>query len=355
MSAVDTLQPLDESRISDADRWILTRYHRASADVIAALESFRFNEAASRVYQFIWHELCDWYIELVKPRLYEGSPEEKAASARVLRDVLDGRPVKRVLVTHFHPDHMGLASWLVQRYDAELWMSLSEWLCAHFAFEARERNIETMLAFWRRNGMSTETVDGMRGRGNFYAQNVVRPPVEYRRMQHGDVIEIGERAWQVIVGRGHSPEHICLACPEDGLLIAGDQVLPRITTNISVQYYEPDADPLRLFLDSTHAFATLPQDTLTLPSHDRPFYRLHERLAQLREHHRMRLDDAWDACRIPQHAIDMLPVLFHRPLDLHQQSFAIGESIAHLHRLLYEGRLARVVGNDGVLRFLRTD
>ena len=273
----------------------------------------------------------------------------------ITRTVLGGKPVTRVLVTHFHPDHMGLAQWLLARFPgAELWMSQAEWLWSHFAFESRERNMEAMLNFWRGNGMATSTIDAMRGRGNFYAQNVARPPIVYRRIRHGDLLRIGERSWQVIVGRGHSPEHVCLACPEDRLLIAGDQVLPRITTNISVHYNEPDGDPLKQFLDSTHAFAHLPEDTFTLCSHDRPFFRLHERLVQLRDHHGVRLDDGLEALAEPSHAIDLLPVFFRRPLDLHQQSFAIGEAIAHLHSLWHQGRAERLPGPDGVMRFVRT-
>lgn len=279
----------------------------------------------------------------------------KAVWERVFDRLLGERPVRRVIVTHFHPDHMGLCRWMLERFDAELWMSQAEWLWAQFAFESHERNMEAMLAFWRRNGMAAATIDGMRGRGNFYAQNVLRPPIVYHRIFDGDAIEIGGRIWRAVIGQGHAPEHVCLACPEDGLLLSGDQVLPRITTNVSVYYNEPDADPLRLFLDSTLRFGGLPKDTLTLCAHDRPFRGLHARLAQLREHHRARLDAAWTDCTTPKHAVDMLPVLFSRPLDLHQQSFAIGEAIAHLHRLLYEGRLERILSPDGVYRFLRSD
>ena len=273
----------------------------------------------------------------------------------VFARLLGKQRVKRVIVTYFHPDHMGLCRWMIEHFDAELWMSNTEWLMSQFAFELHERNMEAMLAFWRSNGMSVATTDGMRGRGNFYAQNVGRPPIRFRRLAAGDGIEIAGRLWRVIIGEGHAPEHVCLACPEDDLLLSGDQILPRITTNISVQYSQPDADPLRLFLAANTRFAGLPPNTLTLCAHDRPFLRLHERLDQLREHHQVRLDAAWEACTTPKHAVDMLPVLFWRPLDLHQQSFAIGELIAHLHCLWYEGRLERILGDDGVYRFMRLE
>ena len=281
--------------------------------------------------------------------------EVKDIWQQVFAGVCQGRPISRVIVTHFHPDHMGLGGWFAEHWQTDLWMSTAEWLWSHYAFRAREKEMDAMLDFWRRNGLSRETIDDMRGRGHFYPTNVTRPPVRYRRMIEGDVIEINGLPWQVIVGRGHAPEHICLYCEPLAVLLAGDQVLPRITTNVSVQFHEPDGDPLRLFLASTHLFAHCDPETLVLCSHDRPFRRLHERLAQLREHHEVRLDDAAAACVRPSTPVDLMPVLFKRPLNLHQQSFAIGEAVAHCHRLLYEGRVDRVLGPDGRYRFIRTE
>lgn len=278
----------------------------------------------------------------------------KALWEQALAGPLGAKPVRRVLVTHFHPDHMGLCRWLVDRFDAELWMSLGEWLWSHFAFHSREQNMETNLEFWRRNGMDTDTVDAMRGRGNFYGQNVGRPPAVYRRISDGEVIPIGGRRWRVIMGQGHAPEHVCLACPEDGLLLSGDQILPRITTNISVSYTEPSANPLALFLDSANRFRHLPRETLVLCAHDRPFRNLHFRLDQLRHHHEQRCAGAVEALADgPKTAVELMPTLFHRPLDLHQQSFAIGEAIAHMHHLMYMGRVRREADAAGVLRFAR--
>lgn len=275
----------------------------------------------------------------------------KSLWQQILLEALGGRPVARAIVTHFHPDHMGLGGWFAEKHGVEVWMSAAEWLWSHFAFRAREREMDAMLDFWHRAGMAATTLDAMRGRGNFYLNNVTRPPHRYRRIVEGDTVRIGRHDWQVIVGRGHAPEHVCLYSPDLKVLLSGDQVLPRITTNVSVQFHEPDGDPLKLFLDSTHAFGACAPDTLVLCAHDRPFRNLHERLAQLREHHAARLDDAWGACAEPKTAVEMLPVLFRRPLDLHQQSFAIGEAVAHMHRLLYDGRVRRLTGNDGAFRF----
>jgi glyoxylase-like metal-dependent hydrolase (beta-lactamase superfamily II) len=163
---------------------------------------------------------------------------------------------------------------------------------------------------------------------------------------------IGARPWTCISGYGHAPEHISLYCAELGVLIGGDMMLPRISTNVSVFDIEPEANPLQLFLQSIDKFGHLPADTLTLPSHGKPFTGLHQRIAQLHAHHRDRLAEVMQACaEKPCSAADVLPVLFKRKLDLHQMTFAMGESIAHLHALWFEGKLHRARDSDGVYRF----
>jgi glyoxylase-like metal-dependent hydrolase (beta-lactamase superfamily II) len=136
------------------------------------------------------------------------------------------------------------------------------------------------------------------------------------------------------------------------VMISGDMVLPRISTNVSVIDIEPEANPLPLYLASLERLRALPADTLVLPSHGKPFRGLHARIDQLKAHHDERLADVMAACaREPQTAASLLPVLFRRPLDLHQTTFAMGESIAHLHALWLDGRLRREAGADGVYRF----
>jgi glyoxylase-like metal-dependent hydrolase (beta-lactamase superfamily II) len=176
----------------------------------------------------------------------------------------------------------------------------------------------------------------------------------YRRIVDGESIAINGRNWIVRVGRGHSPEHACLHCPELGVLISGDQILPKITPNVSVWYSEPFAEPLSLFLASIASFRSLPHHTLVLPSHKLPFRGLHARLDELERHHAARLADAYSACEAKPHtANEILRVLFRRDLDSHQTSFALGESLAHLHYLVAEGRLVRETGTDGRIRFAR--
>jgi glyoxylase-like metal-dependent hydrolase (beta-lactamase superfamily II) len=165
-------------------------------------------------------------------------------------------------------------------------------------------------------------------------------------------VAIGGHAWRCIAGYGHAPEHMALHCEALNLLISGDMVLPRISTNVSVYDLEPEADSLTLYLDSLARYLALPARTLVLPSHGKPFTGLHARVRQLREHHDERLADVLAACRTkPCHAAELLPVLFKRKLDLHQTTFAMGEAVAHLHALWYRGALTRERGDDGVWRF----
>jgi len=168
----------------------------------------------------------------------------------------------------------------------------------------------------------------------------------------GDSLQIGDQTWRCISGYGHAPEHISLYFEQLNLLIGGDMMLPRISTNVSVFDMEPEANPLRLFLDSIDKFKALPADTLTLPSHGKPFTGLHRRIEQLHAHHRDRLAEVLQACtEKPCSATDILPVLFKRQLDLHQTTFAMGESIAHLHALWLAGRLRRQRDPHGIYLF----
>lgn len=265
-----------------------------------------------------------------------------------------GRPVTRVICTHFHPDHMGLAGWLTQRWGVSLWATLAEWLMGRMLWLDTDHDavVAVQHAFYRRAGLDGERLEALAGRGNQYVRGVSEIPHSFHRLRDGDAIEVGGRAWRVIVGHGHSVEHACLYCAETGVLISGDQVLPRISPNVSVWPNQPDANPLALFLDNQAVFKPLPASTLVLPSHDAPFHGLHARLEQLARHHDDRLAEIEAACsREPSSAADLLPVLFSRELDLQQMSFAVGEVLAHLHHLVGLGRLARTMDDDGVERF----
>ena len=269
--------------------------------------------------------------------------------------VMGGKPVKRIIVTHYHPDHVGCASWLHEKTGAPVWMTTSEYLSAHAAAEDvagfdRDNSARLFIA----HGLAKARPDfaeAQKSRTAAYRRGVPTLPKQYYRIMENDVIRIGARDWRVITAFGHAPEHATLYSADDHILISGDQVLPRITTNVGVWGNQPEANPLKLFLDSMHKFEPLPEDTLILPSHDRVFTGLHERLAMLRDHHALRLAELETAIETPKHAAEILPVLFHRPLDEHQLVFAIGEAIAHLHFLWRAGRATRSVDAEGIYLF----
>ncbi len=262
--------------------------------------------------------------------------------------------VNRVIVTHHHPDHAGNAYWLAHRFGADLWMSLGEYFTGHAIRESQAGfSPENHLALLHRNGLDHEHGQKMAQRGNAYRRGVPEFPNSYCRLSDGQSLVIGGRDWRVIMGYGHSPEHAALYCASMGVLISGDMVLPKISTNVSVWTVEPEGNPLKLFLDSLARYAALPADTLVLPSHGLPFRGVRERIEQLHEHHRLRLAEVVEACASAKSAADIVPTLFRRTLDTHQMFFAMGESMAHLHFLHAEGRLERRIGADGVFRYAR--
>jgi glyoxylase-like metal-dependent hydrolase (beta-lactamase superfamily II) len=278
----------------------------------------------------------------------------REAWEQVFASEVQGRPVLRVIATHMHPDHIGLAHWLTDRWQCRLWISATDFNGARMASQSTTGfGGERAAAFFASHGLTDpDSIAKVRARANYYAGMVPKVPESYRRLMDGMVLDIGGRAWRCIAGYGHAPEHMALACEAPKLLISGDMVLPRISTNVSVYDLEPESDPLTLYLQSLTRYEGLAADTLVLPSHGKPFTGLHARIRQLRAHHDERLADVMAACREkPCHAAELLDVLFRRKLDLHQTTFAMGEAVAHLHALWHRGRLARSRGDDGVWRF----
>ncbi len=280
--------------------------------------------------------------------------EARTQWEQIFATQLEGLPILRVIVTHMHPDHIGLAHWLCERWHAPLWISATDYQVARMSSQTTTGfGGEQTARFFASHGLTDPaSLEKVRSRTGYYAGMVPDVPRSFRRLMDGQTIRIGGRNWRCISGHGHAPEHIALHCDALKVLISGDMVLPRISTNVSVYDTEPEADSLKLFLDSLEKFRPLDADTLTLPSHGKPFRGLHTRIDQLRDHHSDGLTAVLDACTArPGSAADMLPVLFKRPLDLHQTTFAMGESVAHLHMLWFEGRLERTLHPDGVYRF----
>ncbi|QCF24892.1 MBL fold metallo-hydrolase [Hydrocarboniclastica marina] len=265
---------------------------------------------------------------------------------------LEGRPLRRIVVTHYHPDHIGQAVWLAQHFGAPVYMTDGEWQLTHDLFNQTDAEMDQgqrrlLLA----HGVRQARAESLTQRGNLFRGAISGVPTPYQRLAAGDSLTINGRRWDIVVGNGHSPEHACLFRSEDRVLLSGDQILPSISSNISVRKDVPEADPLADFLASLRAFAQLPADTRVMPAHGRPFEGLHMRADKLIVHHEVQLTQVEDACRkAPKTATDLLPVLFRRELDDQQLFFAMGESIAHANHLLATGRVEREL-EGGVYRF----
>ena len=278
--------------------------------------------------------------------------EVKENWKRIDNRYFQNKPAKRVIVTHFHPDHVGLAGWLSERFGVPMWMPLTEWALGRMlSLDTAETIGDNYHKFYRAAGFDDSMTEMIKARVGRYSELISPIPSTFTRVADDDEINIGGRRWRVIVGTGHAPEHACLYCQELGVLISGDQILPRISPNISVLSHEPDADPLRQFLSSLEKFRPLPHDTLVLPSHDWPFHGLQGRVDDLVQHHLERLEETFACCHQPATGVDVLRRLFDRELDNHQVFFAIGESLAHLHYLVGEDRVTRYTDEDHVHRF----
>jgi len=260
------------------------------------------------------------------------------------------RPVQRVICTHLHPDHVGLAGWLTRRFDCELWMSREEFLmCRTLAEDTGREAPEVAIRFYRAAGYDEAALDAYRARFGHFGSRISRLPESFRRLVDGETIEINGRYWQVVVGSGHSPEHAALYCPALKILIAGDQVLPRITPNVSVFPTEPKGDPLKEWLRSgARIRERLPDNVLVLPAHQAPFYGLHVRVTQIIESHERALDTLFAHLDEPRRAVDCSRVLFRRQLSADTLQMATGETLAHLNCLLGRRLIQRERDAHGV-------
>ncbi len=284
-----------------------------------------------------------------------GDATTRAHWQRHFATTLATRPIRHIVATHCHPDHLGNAAWLAAHFGCAVAMTQAEFLAAHAMIEQHAALGQAdVRALFTLHGMAAEHLAALEARGNQYHRGVPEAPHAFTRLLDGDAPALGRRRWRVVAGYGHSPEHASLACAEDRLLISGDMLLPRISTNVAVWPGEPEGDPVARFLASLAALERLPADTLVLPSHGPPFRGIAARVARLRAHHAERLAelrDALVAAAAPRSAAEVIPVLFRRELDLQQRFFAMGEAIAHLNHLWHDGRAERRVANDGTIRY----
>jgi glyoxylase-like metal-dependent hydrolase (beta-lactamase superfamily II) len=263
---------------------------------------------------------------------------------------MSGKPVKRVISTHMHPDHIGMAGWLTRRFECRLWTTRLEYLtCRLLVADTGREAPDDALRFYRAAGWNEDAIEHYKARFGGFGKGVYALPDSYRRVVDGEEIEIGARLWRAVVGRGHSPEHLCLYCPELRVLISGDQVLPKISSNVSVFPTEPDADPLSEWLESlTSIKQRVGDEVLVLPSHNGLFHGLHARLDALVRGHEQSLIRLHRELAQPKRAVDVFGTLFRRRVDIELLGMATGESLAHLNCLISRGLAVRKTDAEGI-------
>lgn len=279
----------------------------------------------------------------------------RATWEALLDGPLRGRPLTRVLVTHYHPDHMGLAGWLCARFGLPLLMSQTEYLVSlAIHLDPGALNAEPYRSFYRSHGLDEATTERLLTGGHRYLRMISGLPRTFRRLIAGETLRIGGRTFEVLTGGGHAPEQVMLFCPAERLLLCADQVLARISPNISVQAMDPEGDPLGIYLRSLAGLRRdIPPDVLVLPGHNLPFTGLRARIDELYAHHEARCLAIEGACRrAPCTAAELVPVVFRRAIDdPHQMGFAFSEVLAHVNYLLREHRLRPAAGGGAAVEF----
>ena len=268
---------------------------------------------------------------------------------QVIVDHLENKPVKQVIVTHLHPDHAGMAGWLCEKYDAPLSMTRTEYLTCRVLAADRGPAPLAGTRFYQAAGYNHEQLERYKKRFGQFGSVIRELPPGFSRLQNGDELDIGDTQWRIIEGNGHSPEHACLFSESRNLIISGDQILPTISSNVSVWPTEPHADPLDLWLASCHNLSKrLPEDVLVLPAHGKPFRGAAFRLAQIIDEHETGLHKLRELCKEPKRALDVFPALFKATINDNNLIMATGEALAHLRYLQARGELGVSRDVDGV-------
>ena len=273
------------------------------------------------------------------------TPQSREVWEQVFTETFGGAPVLAVIVTHFHYDHSGLAGWLVDRFQCPAYMSFGEYQSIFITPPPADQPNWAFDQFYRRCGLDASQIDAFRPMLSQMSYSITAP-TSFRRLRDNDLLRIGERHWRVVMGAGHSPEHVCLYSEDDHLLLAGDQILPRITSSVCVNVTEPEANPLGEWLASLRRFRSLPDTVLVLPAHERPFRGLHHRLNQLQQHHDGHLEALIAALTEPRTVLELRPVMFPAVRSSFDLLMATGETLAHLNFLKDEGVLTRMLVDE---------
>lgn len=276
--------------------------------------------------------------------------ETKATWREIIAKQLGGKPINKLIVTHLHPDHVGLAGWFSRKFHVPLEMSRTDYLmCKNLVGDTHRDAPEEAIDFYRAAGFAEEGLDRYRQRFGGFGDGISRLPDQFIRLKDGDDIKIGAHTWQAVEGSGHAPEHIALYCADLKVLISGDQVLPRISSNVSLHPTEPQGNPLQDWIDSCAAIKQrLPNDVMVLPAHNEPFYGLHERLQSLIDGHEKGLSRLLDILDEPKRSIDVFSALFKRRIGAAVYFMATGESLAHLACLCARGQITATRDDKGV-------
>ena len=269
-------------------------------------------------------------------------PESEAIWNDIIDNQLGGKPIKKVVVTHMHPDHIGLAGWLVERFDADFYISQAEYFATFGYLSSGSPSIANQ-AFFSECGLPQAFLAFI-AENPFDLSHVVHPiPEQYIRLREGETINLGGHDWQILTGEGHSFEHVALYSKSLGCMLSGDQLLPKITSNVSVHSIVPQADSLRYWFESLEQLRAIPNETLVLPSHNVPFKGVHQRVDQIIDHHQRHLNALEKVLDEPKTAYELLPTLFPIKLTHFDMPLAMGECVAHLNYLIMKQRLQSFV------------
>jgi len=277
--------------------------------------------------------------------------ETKAHWQEVFDGLMGGRPLTHVIATHLHPDHVGCAGWLVDRFGVDLWMTRDEYmLCRILVADTGKPAPEEGTRFYRAAGFPDEALQHYQDMFGSFGRVVSPLPESFKRLEDGDIVRFGRHDWEIIVGSGHSPEHACLFCADCNVLISGDQLLPTISSNVSVWPTEPRANPLRDWIDSLRMMRKrLPADVLVLPAHGKPFRGARPRLQKLIDEHLEKLDALREWCREPRRAVDTFDALYKSKISDGNRIMATGEAIAHLNYLVDDGSMIAERDDNGII------